>query len=156
MPDPHFDGFTVPSLDDFVYGDRDELLLYPIRALQKYLSWTEQYLPGIEGLFASTGVRKKRVSRITISFWLRYVISFVFSLVSKGACHELLVRAYEIRKVVTFLSFRRNCVVHQALKVGTWSAQSTFSSFYQRCHPQAHGDIFHWACGGGSVGCVTR
>ena len=51
VPDPHFDEITIPSLDDFVGGDRDELLHYLIRALRKYLSRTKHYRPDIEGLF---------------------------------------------------------------------------------------------------------
>ena len=84
----------------------------------------------------STGVRKKRVSHNTISFWLRSVISFAYSSVSKEDCCYLRVRAREVRKVVTSLFFRRNCAVHQVLKARIWSAQSTFSSFYL-------GDITH-------------
>ena len=39
--DPRIEKCRTPSLDDFVDGDRDELLLYPIRSLRKYLSWAE-------------------------------------------------------------------------------------------------------------------
>ena len=62
VPDSRFEEFTIPSLDDFVGGDRDELLC-PICALRKYLSWTEHFRPGIESLFVSTGHIKKRVLR---------------------------------------------------------------------------------------------
>ena len=51
---------TVPSFEYFVDGDRDELLLCPIRALWKYLSWMEQYRLEFKGLFIATGMRKKR------------------------------------------------------------------------------------------------
>ena len=37
VPDPHFDEFTVSSLDDFVDSDKAELFLCPIRALKKHL-----------------------------------------------------------------------------------------------------------------------
>ena len=57
--DPRFDEFTVPLLDDFMGGDRDELLLFHIRAPQKYLARMEQYHPGISGLFVSMSQRKK-------------------------------------------------------------------------------------------------
>ena len=49
----------------------------------------------------STGVRKKRVSRNTISFWLLSVIFFAYSLVSEEDCRDLQVRAHEIRNVAT-------------------------------------------------------
>ena len=83
LPDPCFNKFTDLSLDDFVDSDRDELLLCPIRAFHKYLSWMEQYCPEIKDLFISTGMRKIRVSCNTISFWLRSVISFANSSVSE-------------------------------------------------------------------------
>ena len=67
VPDPHFEEFTVLSLDEFGGGgvnrDKDELLLCPMKALQKYLSRTEQCSPDVEGLFDSTGMQKKRVSQ---------------------------------------------------------------------------------------------
>ena len=118
-PDPRFDEFPVPSLDDFVNSDRDELLLCPIRTLQKYLSQTKQYYPDIEGLFIFAGMRKKRVSQNTISFWLRSIISFAHSSTLEEDCHSLRVRAHEIRKVVMSLFFKRNCMVHLVLKEGT-------------------------------------
>ena len=40
--DPQFDEFSIPSLDDFMGVDRDELFLYPIRALRNYLTRMEQ------------------------------------------------------------------------------------------------------------------
>ena len=58
VPDSNFKEFSVPSLDDFIVGDRDELLPCPIRALCKYLTRTEQCRPGIKGLFVSKGWHK--------------------------------------------------------------------------------------------------
>ena len=54
-------------MDDIVRGDKEELLLCPIQALREYLSQTEHFCPGIEGLFVSTGRVKKRVSLNAIS-----------------------------------------------------------------------------------------
>ena len=91
VSDPHCDEFSVPSLDDFVDGDRDELLLCPIRALRKYLSWKKQYCPGIESLFVSTGVRKKRclatpfLSGCSLSFHLHISWSPRRTVVSYGS-----------------------------------------------------------------------
>ena len=89
VPDSRFEEFSVPCLDDFVGGDRDKLLLYPVRALCKYLSHTERYCPVIEGLFVSTGWSKKRVSRNTNSFWLRSIISLAHASGSKEDCLSL-------------------------------------------------------------------
>ena len=128
MLDLSFNEFTVPSLDDFVDGDRGELLLCSIRDLRKYLSWMEECRPGIKGLFVLVGRHKKRVSRNTISLWLHSVISLAHA-------SALRFKAHKIRKVAMSLLFKRNCVVHQSLKVGTWSAQLTFSSYL--------GDVTH-------------
>ena len=65
-----FEEFSFHSLDDFVGDDWNKLLLCYIWACLKYLSQTEQFRPGIEGLFESTGRVKKRVSRSMILFWL--------------------------------------------------------------------------------------
>ena len=142
VPDSHFEEFSVLSLDDFAGGDRGKLLLCLIRALRKYLTRMEQYRPGIEGLFVSTGRRKKWVSRNTISFWLRLVITLAHECASEEDCRSLRVRAHEVRKEVTPLLFKRNCAVHHVLKAGTWSVQSTFSSFYLRNVTHKHLDIF--------------
>ena len=44
---------TIPSLDDFVVGDRVEFLLCPIRAPKKHLAYTEQYCPEVSHLLVS-------------------------------------------------------------------------------------------------------
>ena len=59
---PRFEEFMIPSLDGFVDGDRDELLLCSISALRKYMSRTEQYCPGISNLFISMTEKKRQVS----------------------------------------------------------------------------------------------
>ena len=142
VPDSHFEDFSVPSLDDFVGGDRDEPLFCPIRALCKYLFRTEQYHPGIESLFILMGRQKILVSRNTISFWLRSVITLAHASALEEDCRSLRVRAHEVRKVAMSLLFERNCTVHQVLKTGNWSAQSSFSSFYLRNVTHRHFNIF--------------
>ena len=146
VPNPCFDGFTFPLLDDFVGGNRDEFLLCPIRALRKYLSRMEQYHSGIEGLLISTGMIKKRVCQNTISIWLCSVISHAYLSASAEDCRDLWVRAHEVRKVATSLLFGR-CAVHPVLKARTWSSQSTFF-FYLR-------DVTHRHMGTFSIGPVV-
>ena len=60
--------FTIPSLTDFVEGDRGEMLLCAIRASRKYLSRTKQYHPASGNAFVLTTEAKKWVSQDTISF----------------------------------------------------------------------------------------
>ena len=59
VPDPSFNELLVSSLDDFVGGNRDELLLCPIRALWKYLAHMDQFHLDIPFLFVSADWRKK-------------------------------------------------------------------------------------------------
>ena len=82
MPDPRFDEFTISSLDDFVDSGKDELLLYP-SVLLGSISLVRSSIGLILRVSVSAGVRKKRVSRNTISFWHRSVISFAYSLFSE-------------------------------------------------------------------------
>ena len=50
--DSRFEEFTVPSLDDFIGGNRDKRCYVPL-GLRKYLSLTRRYCPGICNLFHS-------------------------------------------------------------------------------------------------------
>ena len=79
IPDSHF--------EDFIGGDQDELLLCPIRARHKYLTQTEQYWPGIEGLLISTGRHS--------------VITLAHVSASEEDCQSLRVGAHEVRKVAS-------------------------------------------------------
>ena len=45
LHDTHFDEFTIVSLTEFKYRDREELLLCPIGAFKPYPSWTELCRP---------------------------------------------------------------------------------------------------------------
>ena len=119
VPDDRFLEFSIPSVDDFVGGDHEELLLYPIRALHKYLARMEQYHFDISGLFVSTSCRKKRVSQSAISFCLQSVNHHTYVSAFDEDCQALRVKAHEVRKVATSLLFGRNCATHQVLKAGT-------------------------------------
>ena len=90
----------------------------------------------------STGHVKKIVSRNTISFWLRSIISMAHVSASYEDCRALRVRPHKVRKVATFLHFKRNCAVHQVLKAGRWSSQLTFSAFCLRDATHRHLNTF--------------
>ena len=101
-------------------------------------------------------MRKKRVSRNIISFCLQSVISLAYASASEEDCWSLRVRAHEDRKIATSLLFKRNCAVHQVLKAGTWSAQSTFFFYLRDVNHRNLDNILHRVCGGGSAGRVTH
>ena len=59
------------TLKDFVDGDRGKMVFCPVRALKKYLSRIEQYYPNCSNLSMSTGNRKKKINKNTISFLVK-------------------------------------------------------------------------------------
>ena len=65
-----------------------------------------------------------------------------FRLVSREDCRALQVKAHKVRKLATFLLFKRNCTVHQVLKARTWSSQNTFSAIYLRDVTHRHMETF--------------
>ena len=69
-----FWGFAVSSLDDFKDVDSYEMLLCPIRPLQRFLSKKEQLRPACFAFFIWMIKNIKRVSWNTTSFWVRLVI----------------------------------------------------------------------------------
>ena len=128
--DPRFETFTVPSLRDFTDGDQDEMLLCPVRAVREYLRRTRMFRPELPRLFLSTGLRRKMVSRNTISFWLREVIRTTY--LSSGEDPPARIRAHSSRSIASSALFRSNYAVGQVMKAGVWSNQTTFTSFYLR------------------------
>ena len=87
--DPRFEEFTIPSLDDFLGDDRDELLQCPIGALRKYLSWMEHYCSEISILFVSTVERKKQVSQNIILLGLDWLSATCMVLLPRSIVKQL-------------------------------------------------------------------
>ena len=71
VPDDRFDRLSVPSLQDFIDNDLDEMALCPVRAVQLHLKRTQQFHPVCKCLFISTGQYKKEVSKNTLSGFVR-------------------------------------------------------------------------------------
>ena len=57
---PHLEELTVPSLADFVDGNRDEMLLFPNRTLKRYLTIAKQFRPECAALVSSSRQLKGR------------------------------------------------------------------------------------------------
>ena len=125
-----FEELSIPFSDDFVGGDRDELVLCSIGALRRCLSCAEQYHSEFLNLLASVTNRKKQVSQKINLFWVRSVLSHTNGSASNEDCRLVRDKAHEVRKIATSLLFRRNCAVQQVLEGGIWSSQRTFLAFY--------------------------
>ena len=123
--DSCFKEFTVPSLVDFVDGDRNEMLCCLIRSIlskdiKRYLSRMEQFRPECSALFFLITKRKKRVSQNTISFFIRSVISHADQSATGEDCRAVTIKAHKIWKIGTSLLLRKNFVVQQVLKGKDW------------------------------------
>ena len=66
------------------------------------------------------------------------------SIISRSSSDMRVIGSSSDMKVIgsSSLLFGKNCAVHQVLKVGTLSSQSTFSSFYLRGITHRHIDTF--------------
>ena len=106
------------------------MLLYPVRAIKKYLDRTGQCHPACSSLFISMTKRKKRLSQGTISFRIRSVIAHAYKSAIDENCRAVKVKVDKVHKIGTLFLFRINCAVPEVLEVGTWSFQTTFPSFY--------------------------
>ena len=128
--DPRFESFMVPALPKSNSSPNGRLL-YPVRAVKCYLDCTAQHRLRCERLFVTSGRTKKEISKNTVSFWLRKVISLAYQLSGKAlpAPSPL---ARETRGIAPLLLFKKNFAVNQVLKAGTWRRHTTFTLHYLR------------------------
>ena len=125
--DPRFWSFSVPSLEDFVGGEEDELTLCPVRAVRTYLKRTKHRRPECKRLFVSTKESQNQITKNSISYWVKEVIRRAYE---KGHSVPPKAKAHELRAVGTSLVFKKNLSINQILQAGTWKSQNTFTSFY--------------------------
>ena len=92
-------------------------------------------------LFISTGESRKEISKSSVSYWIRQVISRAYSLAGEAAVPRP--RARETRGLGPSLLFKKNYAVEAVLRAGTWRRQSTFSRFYLRDLAHKTLDTFH-------------
>ena len=71
--DSCFKEFIVPSLTEFLDGDRDEILVYPIRAIKRYLTGLSS--SDLNAVVCSSRQLGAGDGRPETSFWFRLVIS---------------------------------------------------------------------------------
>ena len=121
---PRFEGFTVPALPN-ARKNRNGRMLCPVREVRCYLDRTAAHRPVCEQLFVTAG-RNKEISKTTVSFWLRKMISRAYEL--SGTEQPVPApRARETRGIAPSLLFKKNFAVDQVLKAGTWRRHTTFT-----------------------------
>ena len=134
--------FKVRSLNDFVGGDKTELLLCPVRALRVYIERTNKFHSQARSLFLSPRCPSRSLSKNAISFFLRDVISkSVEPGLTPGSSSQP--RSHSIRGMATSAAFLRNFPVAAILEAATWKSPLVFTSFYlkdvQFSHSQGFG-----------------
>ena len=139
VSNPMYEGFSIPSLPRGT--DPDARLLCPVRALRRYLDMTASHRPALARLFISTGVSKKEISKNSVSYWIRQVISRAYSGVEDSAVPRPSAR--ETRGLGPSLLFKKNFSVEAVLRAGTWRRHSTFSRFYLRDLASRTLDTYH-------------
>ena len=138
---PRFEGFSVPALTN-ARKNRNGRLLCPVRAVKVYLDRTAPHRPRCERLFVTTGRSKKEISKTTVSFWLRKMISCAYELFGT-ALPVPAPQARETRGIAPSILSRKNFAVDQVLKAGTWRRHTTFTRHYLRDIAHKSLDTFH-------------
>ena len=138
---PRFEGFSVPALTN-ARKNRNGRLLCPVRAVKVYLDRTAPHRPRCERLFVTAGRSKKEISKTTVSFWLRKMISRAYEL-SGTALPVPAPRARETLGIAPSILFRKNFAVDQVLKAGTWRRHTTFTRHYLRDIAHKSLNTFH-------------
>ena len=128
--DLRFESFTIPALPKSRDSPNGRLLC-PVRAVKHYLNRTTRHRPLCERLFVASGRTKKEISKNTVSFWLRRVISLAYQLSGKPLPTSSPL-ARETRGIAPSLLFKKNYAVSQVLKAGTWRRHTTFTRHYLR------------------------
>ena len=123
-----FEGFCVPALPKSSTNPNSRLLC-PVRAVRCYLARTAPHRLRCERLFVTSG-RLKEISKNTVSFWLRKVISQEYRLSGRPLPGPS-PKAQETCGIALSLLFK-NFAVHQVLKAGTWWHHTTFTHHYMR------------------------
>ena len=126
-------------------------LLCPVRAVKCYLARTSNHRPDCNRLFVATGRTEKEISKNTVSFWLRRIISLAYQLSGKclPATRPL---ARETRGITPSLLFKKNYAVSQVLKA---SSHHLHAPLPQGLGTQVPRHLPPGSRGGGSGHCIT-
>ena len=117
--------FSIQSLQDFVAGLQEELLLCLVRSLREYLRRTSSFVNRPHRLFVSPRSPSRAMSKNGISFLLRKVI-VQSGANSKGGAAP---RARSIRGIATSSAFFKSCSISRVLEAASWNL-TVFTSFY--------------------------
>ena len=114
----------VPSLSDFA-GDLPERVQCPVRAIKflRKAARSASYIPS--RLFVSPRNPERAMSKNTISFYLRQLITD-----SGAVSTSRPPRAHDIRGIATSLNYYSNLSLSNLMQVATWKSNRVFASRY--------------------------
>ena len=139
--DPRFESFTIHALPKSRDSSNGRLLC-PVRAVKYYLARTTQHRLSCGRLFVASGRAKKDISKNTVSFWLRWVMSLAYQLSGKPLPTPSPL-ARETLGIAPSLLFEKNYAVSQVWKAGTWRRHTTFTRHCLRDLSHKSLDTFH-------------
>ena len=115
-----------------------------VRCEQSSVTWPAllNIVRDASGYSSPRDVPNKEISKNTVSFWLRKVISLAYQLSGKALLAPSPL-ARETRGIAPSLFFKKNYTVNQVLKVGTWRRHTTFTRHYLRDLSHKSLDTFH-------------
>ena len=121
---PWFEGFTVPTLPNSSTNCNGRLC--------SGVTWTARphIVCDVSGCSSPQDCSRK-ISKNTVSFWLRKMIFRAYQLSGRPLPGPLQ-RARETRGIAPSLLFKKNFAVAQVLKAGTWRRYTTFTRHYLR------------------------
>ena len=119
--------FRVLSLREFAGGLEEGSLLCPVWVVNIYLRHTNSVVVRASSLFVSPCSHSRPISKNTVSYFLREVISEAGAVRVDVAAP---LRAHSVRGVATSVSFLRNWLISKVLEAATWQSNSVFASFY--------------------------
>lgn len=122
---------VVPPLSSILAPDDEDIVLCPVRALDKYLTVTAPHRPlGCRKLFLSVNQNyNKDVSKNTISRWLSEVIRFAYQ---RAGIQLPSSRAHEIRAWSASIAAAKNMPLLEIMRAAYWKSENTFINFYLR------------------------
>ena len=119
--------FEVSALTTILGPDDSDQLLCPVRMVREYVSRTSTSRPRCRRLFVATN-SPKPVSKNTISYWIRGVISRAYEGASPDVAAACQVKAHEVRAIATTLAFSKNRSLKDVMAAASWRSHSTFVS----------------------------
>ena len=118
--------FRIKSLVPLVGSEDVERLLCPVRALRHYLHRTAS-VTRPRNLFLAVKCPSRPMSKAAISFFLRDTIRSAHVSTPDSTCHEIKVRAHDIRGIAASMLLWKNCSVPTILRAAPWKTRSVIA-----------------------------